>query len=195
MQKFEGEQIDWEAADTSLLKFSLWYLVVQLAIAWIGNLIFSSNVEISRFVHSFFAAMDDVTPALARLKIAYLTPLNGREFSQVFSIYFLLLSFLGFYLISLCVGFCGLLFSRKSLSLPWGKMFASKYAIILALLPIGGSIFYSFYVGPSGSLRNYLGMFGASFIDSQCIQVPVGQFLILCMIAFFSVIGEHLRHT
>jgi len=189
MQKLKDEQIDWEAADTSLMKFSLWFIVIQFAVVWIGNFAFSSNVEISRVVHSFFIAMDDVTPALARLKVAYHTPLKGREFSQVFSIYFLLLALLVLYLIALC----GLSLSRKFRSLPWVKMFSGKYAILLPFFPFGCWEIYEFYAGPSGSLRNCFGMFGASFIDSQCIQLPGAEFLILCMIAFYSVIGEHFR--
>jgi hypothetical protein len=186
MQKFEDGQIDWAVADTSLLKFSVCYLVVQLAIIWIGNFIFSSNVEISRLVYSFFAALGDVTPALVRLKVGYAAPINSREFSQVFAIYFLLLVFLSLYLI----GLCGLLFSRKFRSLPWRKMITSKYAIFLPFFPFGCWSIYSFYAGPSGSLRNYLGIFGMGFIDSECIQLPVGQFLILCSLGFYYAIGK-----
>jgi hypothetical protein len=189
MEKFEGEKIDWKLADVSLLKLSLWYLVFQLAIDWIVYFIFSSNVELSRFVHSFFVEMDHVTPALAQLRGFYHAPIHGREFSQVFAIYFSLLALFCPYLI----GLCGLLLSRKIRNLQWRKMFARNDVLLVLILlpPVGFWEIYFFFVG-SSSLRNYLGIFGTDFIASVCLLLPTGQFLILATLALYYSIGEFL---
>jgi hypothetical protein len=187
VQKSEGGPIDWTVADVRLGKFALWYLVVQFAIDWIVYFVLSSNVEISRSVHSLFVEMDHVTPALALLKGFYHAPVNGREFSQVFAIYFSLLALFCLYLI----GLCGLLLSRKFRNLQWRKMFARNDVLLVLILvpPVGFWEIYFFFVGPP-SLRNYLGLFGTDFIASVCLLLPTGQFMILGTLALYYSIGE-----
>jgi len=189
IQKFEGAKIDWNVADVTLLRFALWYLVFQFALDWIVYFIFSESVALSRLVHSYFVELDQVTPALAKLKLFYRSPIRGREFSQVFAIYFCLLALLCPYL----VGLCGLLLNRKIRNHLWRQMFARNYAlpslIFAFLFAFGFGEIYFFLTGPS-SLRNYLGIFGTDFITSICLLLPTGQFLILCPLAFYYAIGE-----
>jgi len=187
IRKVVDKPIDWKTADVSLLKLSLWYLVFQFGIDWIIYFTFSSNLEISRVVHSLLVEMDHVTPALALLKGFYHVPIKGREFSQVFAIYFSLLALLCFYLVALC----GIFLSKKFRKLPWLQMVTSKYAVLLVVLAFGLWEVCFFLVGPA-SLKNYLGVFGTDFIVSICITVPAGQFLILAVLAFYYSIGESL---
>jgi hypothetical protein len=187
IRKVGDKPIDWKTADVSLLKLSLWYVVFQFGIDWIIYFTFSSNLEISRVVHSLLIEMDSVTPALALLKGFYHVPVRGREFSQVFAIYFSLLALLSFYSVALC----GIVLSKKFRKLPWLQMVTSKCAVLLVVLAFGLLEVRFFLVGPA-SLKNYLGIFGTDFIGSICIVLPAGQFLILVVLAFYYSIGEGL---
>ncbi len=188
----EGGPIDWTVADVRLLKFALWYGVVQIAMSWVLYFVFSSSVETSRSVHSLFAGMDHVTPPFALLKAYYRVPIGGREFSQVFAVYFSLLALLCL----CCIGLCGLLLSRKFRSLPSRKMLTRNDILLLLVfgLPVGLWQIYFFFYGP-WSLNEYSGLFGEGFITSVCVLLPTGQFLILTTLALCYSVGEFLNRT
>lgn len=188
-EKLLSEVNDRKVVGEKLVTLSLAYLVLQLLVDWTANYFFSSNLGISRFIYSIFVGIDSITPALARLKVLYRGPIDGREFSEVFAIYFSLLTLLGIYLIALG----GLLFSRRLQILRWSRMVPRDYAMLSLCCALGVWGIYFFCVGPPTSLRNYRGMFGTDFIGSVCLVLPLAQFLILFILALYYAIGGNSR--
>jgi hypothetical protein len=185
LEKSEGTENDPKIVGVRLAMAALWYSIFQLAIDWLAYFIFSTNVELSRFVHSFLRGMDNLTPALTRLKAFYHAPISGREFSQVFAIYLFLFG-------CLCLCFAallGLLVRGNVSSVRWKRVVRPVYLILLFLLGLGCWGIYFFVAVPSEPLRDYFGMFGSDFIRAVCVSLPLGQFLILFSLALYYAIG------
>ena len=175
MQKPQGGEIDWSTADVGVLKFSLWYLVSQLAIASTGSRSLCSH-QIWKSANQFMRLLPAQIRLRRRLRSSRALPWPD-QWSRVFAGVRHLFRF-AFASRRFFVGLCGLLFSGKFKNLPWRQIGATKYAVLLFVSAFGVFEIYFFLAGPS-SLRNYLGIFGTDFITSVSFLLPAGQFLLL----------------
>lgn len=107
----------------------------------------------------------------------YRVPVDGREFSQIFAIYFFLLAPLCLYAFVL---FALLLFRRYREF--WRHMTARDYLGLLVLFPVSFWLIYDFLVAPS-PLKNYHSLYGRDFLASNCSVLPMAQFLIFAGLA------------
>ena len=172
-----------KALNSKLLLLPFLFLAIQFTINWSANSFFSSHVEISRSIHSFFARWDEITPALQRLKVFYRVPVDGREFSQVFAIYFFLLAPLCLY----AFGLFALLLSKRYRQF-WHQMRARDYLALLVTFPFGFGGIFEFLVAP-WSLKNYHGLYGRDFLGSYCSLLAIAQFVIFSILALVYVLG------
>ncbi|HTB04463.1 MAG TPA: hypothetical protein VK804_28685 [Bradyrhizobium sp.] len=173
---------DRNAATVKLITIAFWYSLAQLAVSLGAYFWLSTNLEASRLIHSTFQGLDGLTPALERLKVFYHSPVSGREFSQAFAIYFVLLAWLCFNTTALVV-----LSVTNVFAFGWKRLAAPVYWILFAMFGLAVWGDYSFFYGPSVSLEHYHGMFGSDFIRAVCILQPIGQFLLF--FAFASAWG------
>jgi hypothetical protein len=180
---------DRNAATVKLITIAFWYSIVQLAVSLGAYFWLSANLEASRFIHSTLQGFDDLTPALERLKVFYHSPVGGREFSQAFAIYFLLLAWLCFNLTTL-----GVLSVTNLFSFGWKRLVAPVYWIFFVLFGLAVWEVYLFFDGPSGALKYYRGLFGSDFIRGVCVLLPISQFLLFFIFAFVWGVGG-IRET
>jgi hypothetical protein len=170
-----------------LIGLALLNLFIQVMLLESGQFVFYENPEFSRSVHVFFVGVDDLTPALRRLREYYWQPIDGVEFSQAFSVYLTLLASQGSYIVLLGA----LALKGRFNNVNWRVWTRRDFSLMAALGGAGVGVFLVLFSGPPSMGDRF--RFGGSFISSFCFYVPLAQFFILLVLTIYFTMGVSLR--